>query len=309
MAKDSPSPPPAPDYVGAAKQTQQSSMASQYTPYGNQVYSPDSGSPSGYRSDISLTPQAQQALDSQFRLSGGMGSLAERQLGNVNAAYEKPMPIQGVQDVADKAYGAMTSRLDPQWSARQEQFDAQMANQGIPVGSEAYGNANREFQQSKNDAYQQANLGAIQTMPQTYQIGSSIYNQPLNTLNAIRSGAQVQNPQFTPSGPGANILGAAQAGGQYGQGLYNAQVGANNSMMGGLYGLGAAGLLALSDRRLKSNVIKVGEHPKGFGIYEYDILGRRERGVMADEVEKIFPLAVKIHRSGFKMVDYGLINA
>ena len=237
------SPPPSPDYAGAAKQTQLSQMTSQYTPYGSQVYSQDPNSPSGYRSDINLAPQAQQALNSQLDLSQNLGNLAQDQLGRVNQQYSQPMPLQSVGDVANQAYGAMTSRLDPQWQANQNHFDAQMAAQGIPVGSEAYNNAFREFSQAKNDAYQQANLGAISTMPQTYQLQSSIYNQPLNTLNAIRTGAQVNNPQFTAT-PGANYAGAAQSAGQYAGDVYNANVGQQNAMTSGLFGLGSAGLSA-----------------------------------------------------------------
>ena len=66
-------------------------------------------------------------------------------------------------------------------------------------------------------------------------------------------------------------------------------------------------LWAASDRRLKTNIVKVGDDPRGFGIYEYDIFGRRERGVMAQEVEKIIPDAVMEHPSGFKMVNYGAL--
>lgn len=78
-------------------------------------------------------------------------------------------------------------------------------------------------------------------------------------------------------------------------------------------GAGAAGLFGFffpppnvnpSDRRLKSNIRRVGTHRLGIGIYEYDILGRRERGVMADEVERVRPEAVSTHPFGIKMVDY-----
>lgn len=60
-----------------------------------------------------------------------------------------------------------------------------------------------------------------------------------------------------------------------------------------------------SDRRLKSNVVRVATHPLGIGIYEYDIFGRREMGVMADEVLAFRPEAVARHESGYLMVDYG----
>ena len=48
---------------------------------------------------------------------------------------------------------------------------------------------------------------------------------------------------------------------------------------------------------------------EGLPLYEYTIFGRRERGVMADEVEIARPDAVTTHRSGFKMVDYSRIGS
>ena len=73
--------------------------------------------------------------------------------------------------------------------------------------------------------------------------------------------------------------------------------------LGALAGLGSLGKM-FSDRRLKSNIVKVGDDPRGFGIYEFDIFGERKRGVMADEIEKIIPQAVS-EVGGYKMVDYG----
>ena len=236
--KSAPSAPPAPDYSAAAAQTQKSQMSSQYTPYGSQVYSADPNSPSGYQSNITLAPQAQQTLDTQMGLSNQLGNLAQGQVGNVNTS---PMDLSSVQGIADKAYGAMTSRLDPQWAARDQSQEAALRNQGLVAGDQAYDSAMRDYNNAKNDAYQQANLGAIQTMPQTYQLASSAYNQPLNYLNAIRTGAQIQNPTFQQT-PGANYSSAAGQQAQYNQGLYNSQVGSNNSMMSGLFGLGASGL-------------------------------------------------------------------
>ena len=62
-----------------------------------------------------------------------------------------------------------------------------------------------------------------------------------------------------------------------------------------------------SDRRLKSNIVQIGVHPLGIGIYEYDIFGHRDVGVMADEVESVMPEAIIEHPSGYKMVNYGLL--
>ena len=71
-----------------------------------------------------------------------------------------------------------------------------------------------------------------------------------------------------------------------------------------------------SDRRLKQNTIKIGDHPIGFGIYLFDYRAEfrggcglgRQFGVMADEVEAVLPEAVSEHPSGYKLVDYALLD-
>ena len=62
-----------------------------------------------------------------------------------------------------------------------------------------------------------------------------------------------------------------------------------------------------SDSRLKSHVERVGSAPLGIGVYEYEIFGKRERGVLAQEVEQVLPEAVITTESGYKMVRYDLI--
>lgn len=342
--KDSPSPPAAPDYVGAAEATNTSQRVNQYTPYGSQVFTPGRaatpGSPGGdyftgtdingnptyhhveaiaadpgtpWSSTTTLTPQAQHALDSQLNLSSSMGDLATGYLPNVQNQLSQPFDMSSVKDISDQAYGTQTARLDPQWQQNQQQFDAKMADQGIPVGSEAYGNANREFQNSKNDAYSQARLTSDQLMPQTYQLARSAYTQPLDILNSIRSGAQVQNPQFGPNGQGANILGATQAQGQYNQGLYGSQVAqtnAGNQQAGQLASLAAMYMMAGSDRRLKEDIKRVGELPSGIPIYTFRYKGEPQfhLGVMADEVKPIIPEAVGVRPDGYLAVHYGMLR-
>jgi hypothetical protein len=264
--KDSPSAPPAPDYKAAAE----ASRSNQVTPFGSNTWTPAQAAtpgtqgqwvqgppnPNARTGETFGRPQAGSRVwqpgadatpavaatntttltpDLQKGLMGITGRVAEN--------MSKPPDLSSVQDISDKAYGAFTARLDPQWQQQQGMQETQLRNQGLVPGGEAYDNAMRVFNQAKNDAYQQANLGAIQTMPQTYQLANDQYNQPLNQLNAIRTGAQIQGPQFEGS---QDYLNAANMQAQYGQGLYNAQVGQQNAMTSGLFGLGAAGLLAFA---------------------------------------------------------------
>lgn len=140
----------------------------------------------------------------------------------------------------------------------------------------------------------------------------------LNEMNALLSGQQVtmpQMPSFVPASraEAPNILGATQMGYDAQLGAYNAQQAQQGNLMSGLFSLGGAalsnpyglGMFGFSDERLKSNVSRVGTHPIGVGIYEYDIFGRRERGVIAQELQAVRPDLVKRHASGYLMVNYG----
>ena len=330
--KDSPSQPAAPDYTGAAQATSQGSaqaavansllnMRNTSTPLGSQSFNqigsydiPSIGGQPGfsiprYDQSISMTPEGQNLYNQQMGLSTGLMGLGQSSLDQTRAALGQPQDMSSVGDIANQSYAAQTARLDPQWAQRKGQFDQQMANQGITAGGEAYDNAARDFGQQRNDAYTQARQAAISTMPQTYQLSTAQRMQPLTELNAIRTGAQPQMPQFqgqpTAGGvQGANMLGAAQGQNQYNMGLYNSGVGEANSFNSGLMSIaGALGAAMISDRRLKRDIRKVADDPRGFGWYSFRYLwsDRPQIGVMADEV----PHAAVRHPSGFLMVDYG----
>ena len=68
-------------------------------------------------------------------------------------------------------------------------------------------------------------------------------------------------------------------------------------------------ITTFSDRRLKTNIKRVGTHPLGIGIYEFDyVWGEHATGVMADEVRTVMPEAVTRHSSGYDMVDYSKLQ-
>lgn len=70
-----------------------------------------------------------------------------------------------------------------------------------------------------------------------------------------------------------------------------------------------------SDPAFKQNVVRVGDHPAGFGIYLFDYKPEfaafgagRQFGVMADEVEQIVPEAVSVDADGYRRVDYAMLG-
>jgi hypothetical protein len=85
---------------------------------------------------------------------------------------------------------------------------------------------------------------------------------------------------------------------------------------GTVVGDSGAHSMPLSDPVLKENIVRVGTHPLGIGLYLFDFkpeaqpfcgAGRRF-GVMADEVERVLPAAVQRHELGYKCVNYAMLG-
>jgi hypothetical protein len=216
-------------------------------------------------------------------------------------------------------------RLAPQLAQSRESTTAALANQGIAPGTQAYENAMRQQAIKENDLLLGATTQGFgvgqQANQQAYNQALTNYNLPLNTLSALRTGAQVQNPSFVNSAQqattgGADLLGAAQMGYNAQMGDFNAKQAAQQNFNQGLMGLGGAGVMAFSDIRTKENIKNVGWLPNGLPVYEFDykpeykdMAGHgRFIGVMAQDVEKVQPEAVFTRPDGIKMVNYGVLN-
>lgn len=73
-------------------------------------------------------------------------------------------------------------------------------------------------------------------------------------------------------------------------------------------GLSIASLF--SDKRLKENIIKVGQSESGINIYEFNYINEPQRytGVIAQDLLTSHPEAVSVHDSGYYQVNYDLID-
>lgn len=254
--KSSPSAPPPPDYAGAAQQTAAGNLeaaraaaaanrVNQVTPYGNLTYSHDKNAATpddGWTVTQTLSPVQQQLLDQQNKTSLGLSGLTDRGLGFVNDALSNAITKDSLPadmvNAGQTGQDALMARFQPQIDQSHKALETQLSNQGITPGSEAYDNAMRTQNQSENDLRMQAALNGISVgqnaQNQQLQLQTALQNQPLNILNAVRSGSQVTNPTFTSvpqqaTTQGADMLGAAQQQGNYSQGLYNSKVASTNS--------------------------------------------------------------------------------
>lgn len=232
-----------------------------------------------FNEDVSGGQFANQAANQAFNQNlqaGQFGNQAMQQMYNQN---------MGAAQFQNQALG-QASALDLARMQAQNQALTQQAG------------VNQSFADAQNRLRQQAIAEQMQRR-----------GMSLNEMNALLSGQQVSMPQM-PSFQAAgraetpNILGATQMGYDAQLGAYNAQQAGLNNLLGAGAQLGSAAFM-FSDRRLKSNIKRVGTHAIGVGIYEYTMMGMPQRGVIAQEVQAVRPDLVKRHANGFLMVNYG----
>lgn len=322
--------------------------ANQVTPLGTQSFQLNgntdpnntSAPPPQYTETTTLNPQEQQLLN---QTTGNMNSLASTAgglMGQIQSQASNPIdyskftqnPTMGdLGSISKNAQDAIMSRLQPDMDLQNEQTNASLLNQGITPGSEAWNNQMRTLNNSQNDAKQQAVLSAGQEAQQlqstaltsrNQQISEALQqqSQPINEYSALMGQTQVSSPQFASAPSATNPNASVPAGGNaleqnYAQQMqaYNAQLQSQNSTMGSLFGLGgslgAAGILASSDIRLKTDIKRLGTMSSGLPFYSFQYIGEDEPqiGLMAQDVEVIIPEAVIVGIDGFKMVDYSRV--
>lgn len=171
-----------------------------------------------------------------------------------NAQMQNQARAQQLQEALSK--GEFTNQAQAQAYAQELQ---NIQNQNAVLSQQfGFGQQNAALaNQAANQQYAQQLSNAQlfnQALQQNFGNAQTLRQEPINILNAVRTGSQMQSaaqPQVGVSQPGqlANFsgpdyLGAATATGQYNQGLYNAQNASSSNMMSGLMGLAGTGMMA-----------------------------------------------------------------
>lgn len=278
--KDPPAPPAPPDpAVTAAAQAamnkdtaiaeKELNMINQYTPYGNLIYTQTGISAEGtpqYSVTQLLHPNQQAMKDITDQAGIGFGQTALNQLGQVSGALGSPIdysrfgdPTQANEQTRQRVAESMFQRMEPLLDRDRDRIETRLANQGITQGSDAYNEIMDEERRARTDARLAIENQALGQMGQMYGMEQGARNAaineliqqrqiPLNELNAMLTQSQVQGPQFTNT-PQTGMAPTDYMGAVYDsyagqlQG-YNQQMANQNSMMGGLFGLGSAALMA-----------------------------------------------------------------
>lgn len=151
---------------------------------------------------------------------------------------------------------------------------------------------------------------------QGFQEASYLQNLPiqqyLQLLSAGRGGAggqgnSLEMPGFVQAGAQpADYMTAASQAGRDAQAKADREAASTNATIGAIASIAAA---FFSDRRLKSNVKRVGTHKLGIGRYTWTWAdGSPGFGVMAQEVQQVRPDAVVTMPNGYLGVRYDLIG-
>lgn len=253
---------------------------------------------------VTLSPQQQKLLDQQQRQDINIGNTENGLVNQIGAqqplstaglpglqSFAQQSPLQmnvntpGYQDAIkqaqDATYNQAASYLDPQYKQQSNQLTAQLANQGITQGSEAWKNAWDQYNRDKTFSYNQAQDSAVQNgnalqnqlfgqdvtkgqfaneaagqqfgqnlqnaelgnqaNAQGFSEAQAVQNQPINQLAALRNLTQIQNPQV--SAPTNSPINPVDLAGIVNNN-YTQKIGSYNNKINGLFGLAGAGLMA-----------------------------------------------------------------
>lgn len=271
----SPSPPPAPDYVGAAQVTGASNLEAAIAsghinnpnvinPYGSQTVTWNGQNPT-LTQKLSQEQQAIYNKSSQAKvgmLNAGLGlsgALKSNLSGGLDFNGLPSAPKSSTQGRAD-AYDAQMARVNTDTAGQRDATNSNLIAAGIRPGTAAYQTAMTGIDRQYNDARNQAILASGQEATRDFGMDTQARQQaitellakretPLNEANALVTGAQVSNPfsnglgyQAGANVQGTNYLQAAGLQGQAAQNQYNNQQAQyNNNVSSGAGLIGSIG--------------------------------------------------------------------
>lgn len=214
--------PTPPDYKALIDEQAKVNRINQNTPFGSLQFTTDKNG--NTVANYNLSPQYQKMSNMLLRqLGGSIGGAPQ---------YDRRLTKQYFNDTM--------KLLNPQLQQQQAQFTQNLADRGLPAGSQLGDSLTQQFNQGQNDARLQAAQQAIQQGLAYGQFGQTRQQGLAQLFNQFTPGL---NGFFSPSGidvNGSQSLSQNAANQNYQQ-LMNAY----SANQQGLYGLGSAGIGAL----------------------------------------------------------------
>lgn len=305
MGKSSPAPPPPPDPSIAIAEQGRQNRIDVVSPFGTTRFTDAQGRPISdfTRTDV-LDPSQQRQFDVRNRLGEALLGQAETQLGQFDTS---PFEFKGADTGENVTFNRQADLLRPEFARSEERLRQDLTNQGIPIGSELF---DQRLQKLRDDQGRTLSNLASRTDETGFGQAIATRGQRFNELASLLGGQQLNTQNVSTAG--IDVQGAFNAEQAAKQSAFEAESRSAQGFNQGLFQLGSAGIGAavlLSDRRLKKNIIRIGTHTLGIGVYLFDYLWDEAAiGVMSDEVKSVMPNAVLKHPSGFDMVDYDMIG-
>jgi cytochrome c2 len=262
---------------------------------------------------------AREAAQSAGRLGGNAAIAAEIQNREAALAGRRAQASQAGQQAFDQRQNLANLRFQEQQALFNQGItgatttaDMQQAGLGQLQDIERMraglrGTAGEEAMRAYGAAggfYTTPGLNLLNQTPQSYTAGTNMANIGLNL-------GQTMTPSLDPN-LGLNLA-LTKSGQMDARSLAQYQMdmqakAARDKMIGDMIGTGASIFMA-SDRRLKTDIQRVGTTDGGLPIYTYKYKGESmtQMGVMAQDVEKVNPEAVR-EFGGYKAVNYALVK-
>jgi len=203
--------------------------------------------------------------------------------------------------------------LAPQFQEDRERLSQQLADQGLPVGSEAHARELNRLEKSQGRQLQELSFNSVQT---TEAQRAARFNEISSLLGQQQVGG-VGFGDFGAQRSGLDLFGAEQAGlnraFQADQARKDRSAAQKSAIIGAVGSLGGAAVGGFaSDRNLKENIVEVAKSENGLTIYHFDYINKeygegRYEGVMAQDLLETNPDAIL--QVGDKLaVNYDLID-
>ena len=291
--------------------------------------------PSG-QLDLGSLPTFQGAVDrTGFAPLATMNDLSDYATRSEGAYYDRAMSrLQPSMDM--QRTSLHTDLINSGLPVGSEAYNNSMAQLGLQQNDQMQGLAQSSI--AEGQRMRQGLAGEAQSMRQSQLAEASMMREmqnqaraqgladtllerrlPMEELATLTGSPSIGSAGMGTATTGLNVPGVSiapppimQAAGMAGSDANNRYAsemqgyGARMNMLGNLAGAGAAA----SDKTLKENIVKVGQSPSGFNIYEWNYLWSPERfrGVIAQEVQKIKPKAVLSNIFGHLLVDYSKLD-
>jgi len=202
--------------------------------------------------------------------------------------------------------------LKPAFEEERSRLEQQLADQGIPRGSEAFAKELNRLEQSQGTRLQSVARESVATSEAQRAARFNEISSLLGQQQVGGTGFGDFNAQFQ----GSDVLGYSLGQQNLAQQAYQAKKDRDaqkrQALVGGLGQLGGSAIGLLSDKTLKENIKEVGKSKSGLTIYHFDYINKehgegRFEGVMAQDLLESNPQAI-IHLGDKLAVDYDKID-